>query len=112
MVSESTVRGIKRKYNEAFLQAASETEEEDSAQCTVTSLPKGKPGKPLILGIIMDSEVQDFIRTQRSSGAVVSRSTVIAIGKGVVMKHNKFYLKEFGGHIDLTKYWAESVCVG
>uniref|UniRef100_A0A1X7V2Y5 PRMT5 oligomerisation domain-containing protein n=2 Tax=Amphimedon queenslandica TaxID=400682 RepID=A0A1X7V2Y5_AMPQE len=80
--------GIKRKCSKALLQAASETEEEDSAQCTVTSLQKGKPGKPLILGKNMDSEVQDFIRTQRSSGAVVSRSMVVAIGKGMVMKHN------------------------
>ena len=39
----------------------------------------------------------------------MSRSTVIAIGKGVVMRHNKFHLKEFGGHIDLTKHWAESI---
>ena len=46
MVSESTVRGIKRKYSEALLQASSENEE----HCIVTSLPKGKPGKPLILG--------------------------------------------------------------
>ena len=51
----------------------------------------------------MDSEVQGSV------GAVVSRSTVIAIGKGVVMRHNKFHLKEFGGHIDLTKHWAESI---
>ena len=48
MISESTVRGIKRKYSEALLQAASETAEEDSIQYTVTSLPKGKPGKPAL----------------------------------------------------------------
>ena len=83
--------------------------QKNSVQYTVTSLPKGKPGKRLLLGEDMDSEVQDFIRTQRSVGAVVSRSTVIAIGKGVVMRHNKFHLKEFGGHIDLTKHWAESI---
>ena len=106
MISESTARAIKRKYSEALLHAASDNEEED---CTVTTLPKGKVGRPLILGEDMDREAQDFIRAQRSNGAVVTRSTVIGIGKGVVMRHNKFYLKEFGGHINLTKHWAESI---
>ncbi len=57
----------------------------------------------------MDHEVQDFIRTQRSIGVIVTRSTVIAIGKDVVMRHNKFLLSEFGGHISLTSHWAESI---
>uniref|UniRef100_A0A1X7TK23 Uncharacterized protein n=1 Tax=Amphimedon queenslandica TaxID=400682 RepID=A0A1X7TK23_AMPQE len=105
-VSESTVRGIKRKYSEALLQSASGNEEDS----TVTSLPKGKQGRPFVLGEDMDREVQDFIRAQRDIGAVVTRSTVIASGKaGVVMRHNKFYLKEFGGQMDLTKHWAESI---
>ena len=46
MISESTVRVIKRKYSDALLYAASENEEE----CTVTTLPKEKVGRPLILG--------------------------------------------------------------
>ena len=83
MVSENTVRRIKRKYSEALLQAASENEKD-------TSLPKGKPGRPVILGEDVDCEVQDFIRAQRSNGAVVMRSIVIGIGKDVVMRHNKF----------------------
>uniref|UniRef100_A0A1X7SYX6 Helitron helicase-like domain-containing protein n=1 Tax=Amphimedon queenslandica TaxID=400682 RepID=A0A1X7SYX6_AMPQE len=57
--------------------------EEDS---TVTSLPKGKQGRPFVLGEDMDHEVQDFIRAQRDIGAVVTRSTVICSGKGVVMR--------------------------
>ena len=76
---------------------------------SVTSLPKGKPGRHLILWEDMDCEVQDFIRARRSNGAVLTRLTVIGIGKGVVMRHNKFYLKEFGGHTNLTKNWAESI---
>ena len=72
--NESTVRGIKRKYGEALLEA--------EPNQVVTSLPKGKQGRPFILGESMDCEVQDFIRTQRSNGAIVTRSTVIAIGKG------------------------------
>ena len=75
----------------------------------MTSLPNGKQGRPFILGEIMDREVQDFIRTQRSIGAIVTRSTVIAIGKGVVMRHNKFLLSEFGGHVSLMSHWAESI---
>uniref|UniRef100_A0A1X7V4V5 Uncharacterized protein n=1 Tax=Amphimedon queenslandica TaxID=400682 RepID=A0A1X7V4V5_AMPQE len=104
-VSESTVRGIKRKYSEALLQSASGNKE----YSTVTSLPKGKQGRPFVLGEDMDHEMQDFIRAQRDNGAVMTRSTVIASGEGVVMRHNKFYLKEFGGQMDLTKHWAESI---
>ena len=39
----------------------------------------------------------------------MTRSTVIAIRKGVIMRHNKFLLSEFGGHISLTSHWAESI---
>ena len=55
MISESTVRVIKRKYSEALLHAASVNEEED---CTVATLPKGKVGRPLILGEDMDREAR------------------------------------------------------
>ena len=57
--------------------------------CTwLVRMKKGKVGRPLILGEEMDHEAQDFIMAQRSNGAV---STVIGIGKGIVMRHNKFY---------------------
>uniref|UniRef100_A0A1X7VIK3 HTH CENPB-type domain-containing protein n=1 Tax=Amphimedon queenslandica TaxID=400682 RepID=A0A1X7VIK3_AMPQE len=56
----------------------------------------------------MDLEVQDFIWAQRNIGAVVTKSTLIAIGKDVVMRHN-FCLKEFGGPLDVTKHWAELI---
>lgn len=56
-----------------------------------------------------DKEVQKFIKAQRDCGAIVTRSTVVGIGRGVVLKHNKFLLAEFGGHINITKHWAESI---
>ena len=77
-INESTVTGIKRKFCEA----------EESSNTVVNSLPKKKDGKPCILGEL-DGKVQDFIKAQRDNGAVVTRATVIGIGKGVVMRHNK-----------------------
>ena len=97
-INESTVRGIKRKFCEA----------EESSDTVVKSLPKKKDGRPCILGEL-DGKVQDFIKAQRDNGAVVTRATVIGIGKGVVMRHNKWSLKEYGGTINLTKHWAESI---
>jgi hypothetical protein len=99
-INESTVRSIKRRYYEV----ASDAHCED----VITLLPKKKQGRTCILGEL-DGVVQDFIRSQRSIGAVITRSTVIGIGKGVVLSHNKFLLTEYGGNITLTKHWAESI---
>lgn len=39
----------------------------------------------------------------------MNRFIVVAVGKGIVTKHNKWSLKEYGGTIELTKHWAESI---
>lgn len=47
---------------------------------------------------------------QSSRGSVVTRSTVIGIGKAVGAKHNRrSLLLEYSGTINLNKHWAESI---
>ena len=99
-INESTVRGIKRQYCELYKRDGSSE---------ITSLPVKKQGRPLLLGTDLDKEVKKCIKRQRSKGAVVTRFTVIAIARAIVMKHNRCLLSEFGGTIKLTKEWAKSI---
>jgi hypothetical protein len=99
-LNESTVRGIKRKYLEAVAESIDET-----LQC----LPEMKRGRKCLLGNSMDNEIQEYIRHQRTRGSVVTRATVIGVGKAIVLKHDMRMLVEYGGSIDLTKHWAESI---
>ena len=45
----------------------------------------------------------------RSRGAAIGTSIVAGIGRGVLLKHNKASLEEFGGTVCLTKDWAKNV---
>ena len=43
------------------------------------------------------------------AGGVVNRRQLINIGKGVVRANDPHLLKEFGGHVDLSKDWAKRI---
>lgn len=69
-----------------------------------------KQGRPLLLGDEIDEKVSLYIARQRSKGAVITRFTVTAIGRAIVMKRNKQLLSsDFGGIINLTKQWTQSI---
>ena len=76
-VNESSVRRFKAMYLIA------------SANSEATALPTMKRGRPLVLGEEFDLEVKDNIEKQRRKGAVITRLTVTAIGKAVLMKRGK-----------------------
>jgi hypothetical protein len=57
----------------------------------------------------LDREVRECIEKQRRKGAVITRFTVTAIGRAVVMRYNKLLLSEFGSRVTLTKQWAQSI---
>ncbi len=98
-INESTVRGIKRQYWETCT----------NDDLEITSLPVKKQGRPLLLGSDIDEGVKKYIQQQRSKGAVITRFTVIAIARAIFMRHNRCLLSEFGGRINLTKQWAQSI---
>ena len=102
-LGESTVRLFKKKYLEAVKRRAAQG---DSSP--VSSIPSKKMGRPLTLGNI-DPQVQQYIRALRQAEAPVGTSVIIAAAKGIVMSIDQTLLVENGGHIQLTKTWAQSL---
>ena len=49
-----------------------------------------------------------MIVSMRSCGSPIGTGIVKGIGKGILLKHDKCSLEEFGGPIKLTKEWAKS----
>ena len=68
-----------------------------------------KRGRPLMIGVDLDQQVQDYIFYLRKEGAVINTHVVIGIGKGIVMGKDSNLLACNGGGIVLTKDWARNV---
>ena len=45
----------------------------------------------------------------RSRGTPVGSNIVIGVARGILLKHNRSALKEFGGTVQLSKGWAKQV---
>ena len=73
------------------------------------SLPHRKQGRPLLLGDKIDSMVQAYIRRVHEQGDAVSTQIVIRAARGIMSTLNKTKLKEYGGNVDLNRYWALSL---
>ena len=84
---------------------AANSEEEVS----VLSLPEKIRGRPPLLGKKCDDMLKELIISMRSRGAPVGTSVVIGVGRGIMLKHSKPMLSEFGGAVSLSKEWAKSV---
>ena len=96
-VNESTVRNMKKSYLQ-HLQKGDHP----------TSLPKSPRGRPLMLGDI-DLRVQTYITNARLNGAAVGTRMVMAAAEGIVTKTARHQLTSYGGHISITKTWAQSL---
>ena len=73
------------------------------------SLPWKKQGRPLLLGDKIDGMVQSYIRRVREERAGVSTQTVLGAARGNLKTVDKQKLREFGGHIDISRQWALSL---
>lgn len=98
MVSESTVRNIRRSY----LRERSKT-----LQQKLKLLPKGDQGRPVLLGKY-DSMVSDYVKKMRDAGGVINSQIAMGIAKGIVIHHDKTLLSDNGGWIEINKSWAQS----
>ena len=49
------------------------------------------------------------LKKVREGGGVISSSIVMAAAKGIVLSGDKLKLVEYGGHININRYWAYSL---
>ena len=77
-------------------------------------LESARRGHPLLLGAVLDKEVQDYVKNLREAGAVINSAIVRAAAEGIVKNHDSNLLQCNGGHIVITKSWAKSFldCIG
>ena len=73
----------------------------------VKELVDKKRGRPLLLGSELDKQVQAYLTTLRTNGAVINTAIAMACGEGIVKSHDSNLLECNGGHISLTKHWAK-----
>ena len=78
-------------------------------ELVVHELPMKPRGRPPLLGVKIDNDLQALIKAMRSKGATINSAIVIATGKGLLLKSKRELLYEYGGSITLTKEWAKSV---
>ena len=102
-LKESTIRGWKTVYL-CELTSKLKAGDEDTA---VERLPVKPKGRPLLLGPELDRQVQDYLISLREAGGVVNTSIAIAAATGIVRRHDSNLLAVNGGHIILTKHWAQ-----
>ena len=102
VIPESTARRLKAEYLKLL-------GDNDNASITVKSLPTKHKGRPLLLGQILDTAIQDYIKALCTMGAVVNTSIVMAAAEGIVASRDRSLLIQYGGHIQITKTWAKSL---
>ena len=101
-VNESTIRTMVKSYKLKL--ATSQDDQED-----IKELPTAKRGRPTLLHEDVDKKVADHLIHIRDIGGVVNSTIVIAAAKGIIRHLNPGHLVEHGGHLNLTKSWAQSL---
>lgn len=71
---------------------------------SVTEHPQKKRGCPLLLGEKLDKQVQAYLTSFRESGAIA-----MACAEGIVRSADSLSACVNGGHILITKDWANNV---
>lgn len=106
-VSVTTIRSIRDAYRKELKLRRKRTP--DLGDVELESLDPKKRGRPLLLGNYYDGIIQLYVRMLREAGGSISASLVVAAATGILMTSNRGMLVEFGGHVQLNKYWARSL---
>jgi len=96
-LAESTVRGMRKKYEETLNSRKRKLDFEGE----ITEIVSKKRGRPLLLGAELDTKVQKYVSVLRDNGAVINTQIVIAAAKGIVTGTDRTMLVENGGSIDI-----------
>ena len=62
-----------------------------------------KRGRPVLLGEVLDTKVQQYLRRVRDGGGVVSARIVMAAARGILLSCDRSRLIEFGRDVELKK---------
>ena len=111
-VPESSARRFKSKYLQKVKAMARDRNNGDTSvnvALVVNSLPTKPRGRPLLLGQDLDKAVQEYVSAVRTVGGVINTTIVMAATEGIVSAHDVAKLSLHGGHIHITKTWAQSV---
>ena len=121
-INESTARRLKEKYLEKLKEVILEQHrkqaesrdtsdsEEHKEEPIVTSELETKPrGRPVRLGEQLDSLVKEFISNLRAAGGVVNTTVARGAAEGIISYRDISKLSSHGGHINITKSWAQSL---
>ena len=108
-VPESSVRRFKSEYLHRIKAMAGDRDGSEDISLVVNQLPKKARGRPLLLGEDMDKAVQDYIGAMRTIGGVINTTIVMAAAEGIVSARDVSKLTSHGGHIHITKTWAQSL---
>ena len=73
----------------------------------VKKLPYKKRGRPLLLGDYLDGQLRAYVEEIRQMGLAVNTSVLIAAAKGLVLYYDSNWLRENGGHLELSTHWAK-----
>ena len=84
-VSESTVRLFRRKYDSSLTNVHSSRE--------ITEIPKASLGRPLMIGKLLDKQVQEYLYIYRKKGCIVNKVVAVATAKAMIerssLEHSK-----------------------
>jgi len=103
-LNESTVQSIKKAYVEGIRR---KREAEDGGDIRV--LPLKKRGWPVLLGQELDMKDQLSLKKIRDGRGAVSVRIAMAAARGILLKCDRTQLAEFGGPVQLNRYWAHSL---
>ena len=81
---------------------------DDGVPVTAADMTPAKRGRAPYLGDL-DQVMQDQVHRLREEGACVNTDILISTAHGLVQQHNRAMLPEYGGHLRLTRGWAQSI---
>ena len=103
-MNESSVRNWVKKYHATV--AGTEKDINTVKPADLANKPKGRS---FLIGLENDQKVQQLVKGIREAGGVINRNIVLSLGFGVLSASDRSVLKKYGGPIDLTRTWAESI---
>lgn len=103
-VSESTLKSLKKVYLDELQKRARTDDHQELA-----AVPAKKRGRKVLLGEDLDHIVQVYLKKVREGGRAVLARIVIAAARAILLKCNRSMLSEFGGHVELNRYWSCSL---